>query len=153
DRLPGGFPPFFGRLLWLIHTDGNIEMVEQVLRDNGFLRDGVAVDLEQLHAFLAPLAEPSRADSFKFTREWLRGEATRVADLPTPSVARQLNLPPSFVLIHRVSTAGIGVLCQLECEGPFRGEVLTWMPGYGPAIAGDAIADADLEELDGREAP
>jgi len=34
------------------------------------------------------------------------------------------------VLIHRVSTAGIGVLCQLECEGPFRAEVLSWVPGY-----------------------
>ena len=49
-------------------------------------------------------------------------------------MARQLNLPPSFVLIHRVSTAGIGVLCQLECEGPFRSEVLAWMPGYGPML-------------------
>ena len=34
------------------------------------------------------------------------------------------------MLIHRVSTAGIGVLCQLECEGRFRAEVLRWMPGY-----------------------
>ena len=48
----------------------------------------------------------------------------------TSNVARQLNLPPSFVLIHRMSTAGLGVLCQLECEGNFRAEVLPWMPGY-----------------------
>ena len=27
-------------------------------------------------------------------------------------------------------TAGIGVLCQLECEGEFRAEVLRWIPGY-----------------------
>jgi len=40
------------------------------------------------------------------------------------------------VLIHRVSTAGIGVLCQLECEGEFRAEVLKWIPGYfDPALA------------------
>ncbi|MGH3406401.1 MAG: ABC1 kinase family protein [Streptosporangiaceae bacterium] len=170
DRLPDGFPTFFGELLWLMHTDGNIEMVERVLRENGFLRDGVSVDLEALHAFLAPLAEPSRVERFKFSREWLRGEATRVADLRSSNVARQLNLPPSFVLIHRVSTAGIGVLCQLECEGPFRAEVLTWMPGYGPLLEdtgevtapdGPAGLDGptsldeleDREELDGREAP
>src|ERR1019366_9049901 len=24
----------------------------------------------------------------------------------------------------------IGVLCQLECEAPFRAEMLRWMPGY-----------------------
>ena len=56
------------------------------------------------------------------------------------NVARRLNLPPSYVLIHRVSTAGIGVLCQLECEGPFRAEVLRWIPGYGPAEAGSTDA-------------
>ena len=143
DRLPDGLPPFFGRLLWLMHTGGSIELVERELRQRGFLRDGVSVDLEALHAFLAPLAEPSQVDSFKFSREWLRGEATRVTDLRPSNVGRQLNLPPSYVLIHRVSTAGIGVLCQLECEGPFRAEVLTWMPGYGPG------ADADGREAAG----
>jgi len=34
------------------------------------------------------------------------------------------------VLIHRVSTEGIGVLCQLESEGNFRAELVQWMPGY-----------------------
>ncbi|HEY1617539.1 MAG TPA: AarF/ABC1/UbiB kinase family protein [Streptosporangiaceae bacterium] len=147
DRLPDGFPLFFGRLLWLMHNDGSIETVERELRAHGFLRDGVRVDLDQLHAFLAPLAEPSKVDSFKFTREWLRGQASRVTDLRSANVARQLNLPPSYVLIHRVSTAGIGVLCQLECEGEFRGEVLTWMPGYGPGPAPAA------DRPGGREAP
>jgi predicted unusual protein kinase regulating ubiquinone biosynthesis (AarF/ABC1/UbiB family) len=144
DRLPNGFPTFFGRLLWLMHNNGSIEMVERELRANGFLREGISVDLDQLHAFLAPLAEPSQYETFQFTREWLRGEATRVADMKSSNIARRLNLPPSYILIHRVSTAGIGVLCQLECEGPFRAEVLKWMPGYGPAPDSDA---------DGREAP
>ncbi len=130
DRLPGGFPPFFGKLLRLMHEDGDLEEVEDELRAHGFLREGVSVDLAALRAFLAPLAEPSRVESFKFSREWLRTEATRVSDLRSSSVARRLNLPPSYVLIHRVSTAGVGVLCQLECEGPFRAEVLRWMPGY-----------------------
>jgi len=41
-----------------------------------------------------------------------------------------------------VSTAGIRVLCQLECEGEFRAEVLKWIPGYfdpAPADPGDAV--------------
>jgi hypothetical protein len=54
------------------------------------------------------------------------------------------------VLIHRVSTAGIGVLCQLECEGPFRAEVLQWMPGYVDSGGlDDGLEDplpADLDE-------
>jgi len=131
DRLPDGFPAFIGRLLRIMHDDGDIESVEQELRKQRFLRDGVDIDLDALRAFLAPLAEPSKVDSFKFTREWLRTEAGRVTDLRPSNITRRFNLPPSYVLIHRVSTAGIGVLCQLECEGEFRAEVIRWIPGYG----------------------
>jgi len=130
DRLPDGFPPFFGKLLRLMHEDRDIETVEHELRIHGFLKEGVTVDLDALHAYLAPVAEPSRVESFKFSREWLRAEASRVTDMRSAAVGRRLNLPPSYVLIHRVSTAGIGVLCQLECEGRFRAEVIRWMPGY-----------------------
>ena len=130
DRLPDGFPAFIGRLLRIMHDDVDIESVEQELREQSFLRDGVDIDLDALRAFLAPLAEPSKVDSFKFTREWLRTEAGRVTDLRPSNITRRFNLPPSYVLIHRVSTAGIGVLCQLECEGEFRAEVIRWIPGY-----------------------
>jgi predicted unusual protein kinase regulating ubiquinone biosynthesis (AarF/ABC1/UbiB family) len=139
DRLPDGLPLIFGRLLWLMHNDGDLATVEQELREHGFLRPGVTVNLDDLRAFLAPLAEPSRSDWFAFTREWMRTEAARYSDLRTANIARRLNLPPSYVLIHRVSTAGIGVLCQLECQGEFRAEVLRWVPGYGPE---DETADA-----------
>jgi predicted unusual protein kinase regulating ubiquinone biosynthesis (AarF/ABC1/UbiB family) len=142
DRLPDGLPLIFGRLLWLMHNDGDIQMVERELREHSFLRPGVSVNLNELHAFLAPLAEPSRGESFAFSREWMRAEAALVTDLRAANVARRLNLPPSYVLIHRVSTAGIGVLCQLECAGPFRPEVLRWIPGYGPGD--DLVPDGSL---------
>src|ERR1017187_2577078 len=140
DRLPDGLPPFFGRLLRIMHDDdANVEAVEQELRAHGFLRPGIDVDLDALHAFLAPLAEPSKVECFKFSREWLREGATRVTDMRASNITRRFNLPPSYVLIHRVSTAGIGVLCQLECEGEFRAEVLKWIPGYSdPAPIGSS---------------
>jgi len=143
DHLPDGLPPFFGRMLRIMHDDeADVEAVERELRAHGFLRPGVEVDLNALYAFLAPMAEPSKVDSFKFSREWLRDEAGRVTDIRTSSVTRKLNLPPSYVLIHRMSTAGIGVLCQLECEGDFRAEVLPWMPGYFDADPDAAAAVA-----------
>jgi len=141
DRLPTGLPPIFGRLLWLMHHEGDIETVEQDLREHGFLRPGVSVDLDELRAFLAPLAEPSRVETFAFSREWMRAEAARVTDMRTAHVGRRLNLPPSYVLIHRVSTAGIGVLCQLECTGEFRAEVVMWVPGYSASDDTDPAAD------------
>jgi predicted unusual protein kinase regulating ubiquinone biosynthesis (AarF/ABC1/UbiB family) len=152
DRLPDGFPRFFGKLLRLMHEDRDIETVEHELRVHGFLREDVTVDLEALHAYLAPLAEPSRVESFAFSREWLRAEASRVTDMRSAAIGRRLNLPPSYVLIHRVSTAGIGVLCQLGCEGPFRAEVLKWMPGYDdPAGLGlDLDSDPGPERPDGQ---
>jgi predicted unusual protein kinase regulating ubiquinone biosynthesis (AarF/ABC1/UbiB family) len=131
DRLPDGLPPIFGRLLRIMHDpDPDIAAVESELRANGFLRPGISVDLDSLRDFLAPLAEPSAVETFKFSREWMRSEAARVTEVTTSNISRKFNVPPSYVLIHRVSTAGIGVLCQLECEGPFRGEVLRWVPGY-----------------------
>ncbi|MGH3268993.1 MAG: ABC1 kinase family protein [Trebonia sp.] len=140
DRLPDGLPPFLGRLLRIMHDpEPNLDEVERELRANGFLRPGISVDLDALRAFLAPMAEPSSVETFKFSREWMRGEAVRVTDLSASNVSRRFNLPPSYVLIHRVSTAGIGVLCQLECEGAFRAEVLRWVPGY----TDDPLASAE----------
>ncbi|HEY7262564.1 MAG TPA: AarF/ABC1/UbiB kinase family protein [Trebonia sp.] len=140
DRLPDGLPPFFGRLLRIMHDpEPDLDEVERELRANGFLRPGISVDLEALRTFLAPLAEPSSVETFKFSREWMRWEAARITDLSASNVSRKFNVPPSYVLIHRVSTAGIGVLCQLECEGAFRAEVLRWVPGY----TDDPLASAD----------
>jgi predicted unusual protein kinase regulating ubiquinone biosynthesis (AarF/ABC1/UbiB family)/HSP20 family molecular chaperone IbpA len=129
-RLPDGFPPVFGRVLRLMHEGGDLARLEDEFRSHGYLRDGVSLDLTALRAFLAPLAEPSKAESFRFSREWLHTETMRASALRSSSVLRRINLPPSYVLIHRVLAAGLGVLCQLECEAPFRAEVLRWMPGY-----------------------
>src|ERR1700726_1553223 len=102
DRLPEGLPPIFGRLLRFMHDpDPDITEVERELRADNFLRPGISVDLDALRAFLAPLAEPSSVETFKFSREWMRGEAARVADLSTSgNITRKFNLPPSYVLIH-----------------------------------------------------
>jgi predicted unusual protein kinase regulating ubiquinone biosynthesis (AarF/ABC1/UbiB family) len=130
DRLPDGLPPLIGKMLRIMHGNGHIREAEEELRQHGFVRPGIDVDPNALTAFLAPLAEPSRLDTFKFSREWLRSEAARITDPRSSNLGRRLNLPPSYVLIHRVSTEGIGVLCQLESEGPFRAEMIQWMPGY-----------------------
>ena len=146
DRLPDGFPPIFGRVLRLMHEGGDLARLEDEFRSHGYLLDGVGVDLAALRAFLVPLAEPSRAESFRFSREWLRTETMQSSALRSSSVLRRLNLPPSYLLIHRVLAAGLGVLCQLECEVPFRAEVLRWMPGYAdpakPAPAATANGHA-----------
>ena len=50
----------------------------------------------------------------------------------TTKLGRQLNLPPSYLLIHRVTLGTIGVLCQLGGEAPFRDLMEQWQPGFAP---------------------
>ncbi|MEO3826107.1 AarF/ABC1/UbiB kinase family protein [Actinomadura sp. B10D3] len=129
DRIPGGFQRRLGLLL-RIGTMADIDEVEEALRREDFIREGVEIDTESLQAFLAPITEPFVTETFKFNREWLRDMAARVTDLRPSNVVRQLNLPPEYVIIHRVLSAGTGVLCQLECEIPARAESLKWVPGF-----------------------
>jgi HSP20 family molecular chaperone IbpA len=143
DRLPDGFPPIFGRVLGLMHEGGDLAKLEDEFRSHGYLRDGVSIDLTALRAFLIALAEPSEAESFRFSREWLRTETAEASALSSSSVLRRLNLPPSYVFIHRVLASGLGVLCQLECEVPFRAEVLRWMPGYADTARPVPLATAN----------
>ncbi len=129
DRIPGGFQRRLGLLL-RIGTMADIDEVEAALRREDFIREGVEIDKDALQAFLAPVTEPFVTETFRFSREWLREMAARVTDLRPSNVVRQLNLPPDYVIIHRVLSAGTGVLCQLECEIPARAESLKWVPGF-----------------------
>jgi predicted unusual protein kinase regulating ubiquinone biosynthesis (AarF/ABC1/UbiB family) len=130
NRLPDGFPPAMGRLLTLA-LNGDREAVRDGLRAEGFVNPGHEVDADELLAYLNPFLDPVRHETFQFSRRWLREQAARVGDPRTPSgaLARQLNLPPSYLLIHRVWMGGIGVLSQLNARGPFRAEMVRWLPG------------------------
>jgi hypothetical protein len=43
-------------------------------------------------------------------------------------------LPAEYVLIHRVTLGTTGIFCQLEAEGNFRDEALSWFPEIAPAF-------------------
>ncbi len=129
DRLEGGFQEEIGTLM-RIGTLGDPEQIVAACRAEGIIREDVDVDAEQLAAFIEPMAVPLRSETFKFSREWLRDQAARVTDLRPDNVVRYLNLPKDYVLVHRTVGLGTGVLCQLEAEGPFRAEALTWVKGF-----------------------
>ena len=52
-------------------------------------------------------------------------QAARIADPRSPAhqLGRQLNLPPAYLLIHRVTLSTIGVLCQLGATVRLRDEL------------------------------
>jgi predicted unusual protein kinase regulating ubiquinone biosynthesis (AarF/ABC1/UbiB family) len=130
NRLPDGLPEPVGRLL-RIGLSGDAQGLLEGLRAEGFVRETIRIDADRLLAYLLPFVEPITADEFRFTRAWLRGQAARVADPRSPAYVTglQLNLPPSYLLIHRVWMGGVGVLCQLEATGRWRDELEHWLPG------------------------
>ncbi|MFE2240359.1 ABC1 kinase family protein [Streptomyces virginiae] len=134
DRLPGGWPKPIGRSLRMT-LDGDAEGVYGHLCAEGFVRESVELDPDAVLDYLKPIIEPAEAEEFTFTRPWLRGQAARIADPRSPAhqLGRQINLPPSYLLIHRVTLSTIGVLCQLGATVRLRDELDTWLPGFASA--------------------
>jgi len=130
NRLPEGIPEPLGRLLRIV-IDGDPQVVLRSLRNEGFVRASIDLDAGRLMDYLLPFLEPISSERYKFTRAWLRGQALRVGDPRSPNygTSLRLNLPPSYLLIHRVTAGGVGVLCQLEAEGAWQAEMQRWLPG------------------------
>ncbi|MBO8195397.1 AarF/ABC1/UbiB kinase family protein [Streptomyces oryzae] len=149
DRLPDGLPPTIGEVLRMT-LDGDAETAYELLREEGFVKERIELDPEAVREYLLPIVEPACVEEFTFSREWLRGQAARVADPRSPAhqLGRQLNLPPSYLLIHRVTLSTIGVLCQLGATVRMRDEMETWVPGFAPTVPEEESTDAEeLPEL------
>ncbi|MEV7434657.1 ABC1 kinase family protein [Streptomyces griseoviridis] len=133
DRLPEGLPASIGESLRMT-LDGDAQAVYDHLRAEGFVRESIELDPVAVLDYLLPIIEPARVDAFTFTRGWMRGQAASIADPRSPAhqLGRQLNLPPSYLLIHRVTLSTIGVLCQLGATVRLRDELEAWLPGFVP---------------------
>lgn len=145
DRLSGGLPTPIGDSLRMT-LDGEAQAVYDLLRIEGFVKESIELDPDAVLEYLLPIIEPARVDEFTFTRGWMRSQAGRVADIRSPAyqLGKQLNLPPAYLLIHRVTLSTIGVLCQLNATVRLREELDEWLPGF--VLEEDL--DADLEEED-----
>ncbi len=130
-RLPDGLPPAMGRLLTIAMRGDAAEVLEG-LRTEGFVKKNIDLDASVLLGYLDPFIEPARTPTFTFDRAWMRGQFARINDPRSAdfTTGMKINLPPSYLLIHRVWLGGIAVLCQLGATVPFRDEFATWVPGY-----------------------
>ncbi|MGW3916401.1 ABC1 kinase family protein [Streptomyces sp. NPDC005070] len=144
DRLPGGLPQPIGDSLRMT-LDGDAESVYELLCEEGFVKESIDLEPDAVLDYLLPIIEPAEADEFTFTRGWMRNQAARIADPRSPAhqLGRQLNLPPAYLLIHRVTLSTIGVLCQLGATVRLRDELEEWLPGFVP--------EEELEEELGEE--
>ncbi|MFJ8694868.1 ABC1 kinase family protein [Streptomyces roseolilacinus] len=133
DRLPGGLPETIGLCLRMA-LEGEAETVYELLCDEGFVKESIELDPDAVLDYLLPIIEPADVDEFLFTREWIRTQAARIADPRSPAhqLGKQMNLPPAYLLIHRVTLSTIGVLCQLNASVRLREELEEWLPGFLP---------------------
>ncbi|MEO6956147.1 MAG: AarF/ABC1/UbiB kinase family protein [Antricoccus sp.] len=130
-RLPNGLPSLVGRATHAT-IENHPEAVMAMLREEGFVKPSIEIDPEGVLDYLRPILAPITEPTFKFTRAWLKSEAARLADPRSDAnkLGRQLNLPADYVMIWRVTLGSIGILSQLEAEGPFRGILEKWLPGF-----------------------
>jgi predicted unusual protein kinase regulating ubiquinone biosynthesis (AarF/ABC1/UbiB family) len=131
-RLPQGqLPEAMGRLI-RVAADADPESLVAGLREEGFIKDRVQVDPQLVLDYLSPFIEPARVERFQFTRAWMRTQFERINNPRDPAftLATKLNLPSSYLLIHRTWLGGLGLLSQLEAEAPFRAILLEHLPGF-----------------------
>jgi predicted unusual protein kinase regulating ubiquinone biosynthesis (AarF/ABC1/UbiB family) len=130
----GKLPDYIGELLGIALTDDYAD-AENLMREAGFIRPGIRVNPDDLAAYLGPFMEPARTSTYKFSRQFMRKQSARLSDPRNEgsNMLFRLNLPPSYMLIHRTWVGGIGVLCQLEAEFPFRQILEESLPGFTPA--------------------
>ncbi|MCX6402129.1 MAG: AarF/ABC1/UbiB kinase family protein [Propionibacteriales bacterium] len=131
-RLPQhGLPSPLGRLITLCAA-GDGEALVAELRKEGFLKERIKLDPQLLMDYLSPFVEPTLVERFRFSREWMREQFQRINNPKDPAytISIKLNLPPSYVLIHRTWIGSIGVLSQLGAEAPFRALMEEFLPGF-----------------------
>jgi predicted unusual protein kinase regulating ubiquinone biosynthesis (AarF/ABC1/UbiB family) len=127
-RLPDGLPPAMGTILRIART-GDAQQVAAALHREGFVSGDV--DADDLFDYLAPFVEPASVPEFQFNRDWMREQFVRVRNPHASNgVAFKINLPPSYLLIHRVWLGGLAVLSQLNVRAAFVDVLDEFLPGY-----------------------
>ncbi|MBP2476594.1 putative unusual protein kinase regulating ubiquinone biosynthesis (AarF/ABC1/UbiB family) [Crossiella equi] len=129
--LPDGLPETLG-VVTRYALEGRSDDMLARLAAEGFVRPDTELTAEEVLAYLGPFVEPMRTPTFHFTRTWLQRQAERIGDLRGQDfrTGRSLNLPPAYLLIHRVTFGSIGILCQLDAETSLRDVVTRWQPGF-----------------------
>ena len=127
-HLPEGLPRAMGTIL-RIARQGDAEQVATELHREGFVP--ADVNAHDLWDYLAPFVEPAAVPEFQFNRDWMREQFLRVRD-PAASggMGLQINLPPHYLLIHRVWLGGLAVLSQLNVRAAFVEVLEEFLPGY-----------------------
>ena len=139
--VPGGIPAPFGELAAaVLAADGPtaISLACQV----GALAPGAQVDPRLIIELLHPIVATAAADSFTYSRPWLRSLMAHLTQPRFAPAIRKLTPPPEYALVWRATLSAAGLFAQLGATVPTRGFHLAYSPGFrggtttGPAAVG-----------------
>lgn len=135
---PGGLRPEFGELLcWA--RDEQWDEVIRLLKKLGFMPRDYELTAEQVVEYIDPLwayIDPLRAGEFYFTRKWFQKTALVTTDPMRDGfadrfkLARQLTIPPGWVMLLRTLGGLLGVAVQLDAHVAYATLVERWVPGF-----------------------
>ncbi|WP_314037786.1 AarF/UbiB family protein [Dietzia sp. CH92] len=130
--LPEGVPPVLVAMMRHALAEDADQLVEVMTRAGYVGRGGL--DPADAMAFLGPFIEPMREPVFHFDRAWMQGIMAVYGDVSGREfrTSRSFALPRDYVLIHRVLSASVGMLCQLQASAPYREIVQRWIPEIFP---------------------
>ena len=126
---PGGIPAPFGQLAAAVLA-GDGQRAISLARQVGALPADAGVDPQMIVELLDPIVATAAADSFTYSRPWLR---RLMAHLSAPRFApavRKLTPPPEYALVWRATLSAAGLFAQLGATVPTRGFHLAHSPGF-----------------------
>jgi predicted unusual protein kinase regulating ubiquinone biosynthesis (AarF/ABC1/UbiB family) len=138
---PGGIPAPFGQLAAAVLA-GDGPAAVSLARQVGALAPDAGVDPQLILELLQPIVATAAADSFAYSRPWLRRLMAHLTEPRFAPAMRTLTPPPEYALVWRATLSAAGLFAQLGATVPTRGFHLAYSPGFrggnppAPAVAG-----------------
>ncbi|HWG63752.1 MAG TPA: AarF/UbiB family protein [Streptosporangiaceae bacterium] len=130
---PGGIPAPFGQLAAAVLA-GNGPAAMRLARQVGAVTSDAEFDPRLIVELLYPVAATAAADTFTYSRPWLRGVTAHLTAPRFAPALRHLTAPPEYALLWRATLAAAGLFAQLGATVPTRGFHLAYSPGFRDGI-------------------
>ena len=118
-----------------IIVNRDAERLVAAMEEAGFLRDGHGLRPDDIYTYVSAPYRPYLSDEFTFTRDFVKLALQQVIDVngPYSHVIKQLNMPPSFVILDRVVWGVSAILGKLNVTAPFRAMLMEYVADAPPA--------------------
>jgi predicted unusual protein kinase regulating ubiquinone biosynthesis (AarF/ABC1/UbiB family) len=133
--VPDGIPAPFGQLAAAVLA-GNGPMAVRLARQVGALAPGHEPDPRMIAELLHPIVATAAADTFTYSRPWLRGLMAHFTEPRFGPALRNLTPPREYALLWRATLSAAGLYAQLGATVPTRGFHLAYSPGFRDGIFG-----------------